>query len=89
LGKLGSNYYDVMERPQLTTERLNLEFTSWTLKYGDSNNDLNLRFSQYIDFKYEHKVHEYLDDPFYYESTLKTYEILLESLRLQNIKNTL
>jgi len=78
-----------MKTPQLTPERLNLEFISWTLKYGEGNNDLNLRFSQYIDFKYEHEIHEYLDDPFYYTSATKSYEILLESLMLQNIKNTL
>ena len=78
-----------MERSQLTPERLNLEFTSWTLQYGEGHNDLNLRFGQYIDFKYGHVIHEYLEDPFYYESTSKVYEILSESLRLQNIKNTL
>ena len=78
-----------MERRLLTPERLNLEFTSWTLKYGEGNNDLNLRFAQYIDFKYEHAVHEYLDDPFYYTTASKAYEILLESLRLQGTKNTL
>lgn len=78
-----------MQRLQLTPERLNLEFTSWAIQYGEGRNDLNLRFAQYIDFKYGHIVHEYLDDSFYYESTLKVYEILSESLRLQNIKNTL
>ena len=78
-----------MERMQLTIERLNGEYLSWAVQYGEGRNTMNLRFAQYIDFKYSYKVHDYLDDPFYYESTSKVYEILSESLRLQNIKNTL
>ena len=78
-----------MERRLLTPERLNLEYLSWSLEFGEGRNKMNLRFAQYIDFKYIHKVHDYLDDPFHYESTTKVYETFLESLRLQNIKNTL
>ena len=74
---------------ELTIERLNGEYLSWTLEFGEGNNKMNMRFAQYIDFKYNHKVHEYLDDPFYYASATKAYDILSESLRLQNIKNTL
>ena len=78
-----------MERPELTIERLNGEYLSWSLKYGDGHNDLDFRFAQYIDFKYKHDVHSYLNDPFYYESATKSYSILLESLGLQNKENTL
>ena len=78
-----------MEKRLLTPERLNGEYLSWSLEFGEGKNKMNLRFAQYIDFKYIHKVHEYLDDPFYYESTTKAYETLLESLRLQDIKNIL
>ena len=74
---------------QLTIERLNGEYLSWAVQYGEGRNKMNLRFAQHIDFKYGYKVHDYLEDPFYYESTTKVYDILLESLRLQDIKNTL
>ena len=74
---------------QLTPERLNLEYIQWTLEnLGDRNKD-DLRFSQYIAAKYDHEVHSYLDDPFYYESAAKAYDTLCESLRLSNIQNTL
>ena len=78
-----------MERPELTIERLNGEYLSWTLEFGEGKNKMNLRFAQYIDFKYNHKIHEYLDDPFYYESATKVYDISLKSLQLQNKENTL
>ena len=74
---------------QLTTERLNLEYTQWMLEHSEGRDKADMRFAQYIDLKYDYEVHNYLDDTFYIESATKAYGILLESLILQNIKNTL
>lgn len=74
---------------QLTPERLNLEYIQWTLENLGNRNKDNLRFAQYIAAKYDHKVHPYLDDPFYYESAAKAYDTLYESLRLYDVKNVL
>ena len=79
----------MIQKKLLTLERLNGEYLTWSLNFDDGRNDSDLRFSQYIDLMYEHDVHAYLDDPFYYESATKVYHTLVESIRLHNIQNTL
>lgn len=79
----------MIQKKLLTLERLNGEYLTWSLNFGDGRNDSDLRFSQYIDLMYEHDIHDYLDDPFYYASATKAYHTLVESIRLHNIQNTL
>lgn len=76
---------------QLTIERLNGEYLSWTLQWLQGRNDQDLRFGQYLDWKYDLKLH--LSDRsvglFYNESVDEVYSEILYVLQQNNIQNTL
>lgn len=61
----------------LTTERLNLEYITWTLDNGNGRNSDDLRFGQFLHNKYQL---DGLSDVFYVESAIGVYEQLLISL---------
>jgi hypothetical protein len=61
----------------LTTERLNLEYITWTLDNGNGRNSDDLRFGQFLHIKYKM---DGLTDVFYIESAISVYEQLLISL---------
>ena len=76
---------------QLTIERLNGEYLDWALQWGQGRNDQDLRFGQFLDSKYNLKLH--LSDRsaglFYNESVDEVYDEILHVLQQNNVKNTL
>lgn len=88
MGKLGNNYYGVM---QLTIERLNGEYLEWTLQWGQGRNEQDLRFGQYLDMKYNLNLH--ISDRsvglFYNENVDEVYDKILYVLHQNNIQNKL
>ena len=76
---------------QLTIERLNGEYLNWTLQWLQGRNDQDLRFGQYLDWKYDLKLH--LSDRsvglFYNESVDEVYSEILYVLQQNNVQNTL
>lgn len=80
-----------MERPELTIERLNGEYLDWSIRFGNKRNDQDLRFGQYLDWKYDLKLH--LSDRsvglFYSENVEEVYDEILRVLKQNNVKNTL
>jgi hypothetical protein len=80
-----------MRNLQLTPERLNLEYLQWTLEnLGDRNKD-DLRFGQYLDSKYDLKLHvsDRSTGLFYEEKADVVYDKLLIVLEVNNVQNTL
>lgn len=71
---------------QLTLERLNGEYLSWAVEFGEGRNNNDIRFGQMIHNKYDlpGKV-----DVFYIESTEKAYQGLLSYVEEDQIQNTL
>lgn len=76
---------------QLTIERLNGEYLNWTLNYDQGRNDQDLRFGQYLDWKYNLELH--LSDRsvglFYNENVDEVYNEILRVLQQTDLKNTL
>lgn len=76
---------------QLTIERLNGEYLNWTLNYNQGRNDQDLRFGQFLDWKYGLELH--LSDRsvglFYNESADEVYNEILRVLQQTDVKNTL
>ena len=76
---------------QLTIERLNGEYLDWALQWGQGRNDQDLRFGQFLDWKYDLKLH--LSDRsvglFYNESVDEVYDEILRVLQQNDVKNTL
>lgn len=62
---------------KLTLERLNLEYLSWTVEFGEGRDKQDVRFGQYLHNKYD--IPSRLD-VFYIEKTTKAYDTLLEGL---------
>ena len=80
-----------MTRMQLTPERLNLEYLQWTLENLGNRNKDDLRFGQYLDWKYDLKLH-FPDSSaglFYEERADVVYDKLLIVLEVNNVQNTL
>lgn len=75
---------------ELTIERLNGEYLNWSLQWGQGRNDQDLRFGQFLDWKYDLKLH--LSDRsvglFYNESVDEVYDEILRVLQLNNVQNT-
>lgn len=63
-------------------EHLNLEYINWTLQWGKGRNDQDLRFGQYLDWKYDLQMH--LSDRsvglFYDENVDAVYHTILRTL---------
>jgi hypothetical protein len=80
-----------MRNLELTPERLNLEYLQWTLENLGNRNKDDLRFGQYLDWKYDLKLH--LSDRsvglFYEERADVVYDKLLVVLEVNNVQNTL
>lgn len=76
---------------QLTIERLNGEYLDWSIRFGNKRNDQDLRFGQYLDWKYDLKLH--LSDRsvglFYSENVEEVYDEILRVLEQNNVRNTL
>ena len=76
---------------QLTPERLNLEYLQWTLENLGNRNKDDLRFGQYLDWKYDLKLH--LSDRsagiFYEERANVVYDEIHVALAQSNVQNTL
>lgn len=76
---------------QLTIERLNGEYLDWALQWGQGRNDQDLRFGQFLDWKYGLELH--LSDRsvglFYNESVDEVYDEILRVLQQNDVKNTL
>lgn len=76
---------------ELTIERLNGEYLDWSIRFGNKRNDQDLRFGQYLDQKYDLKLH--LSDRsvglFYSENVEEVYDEILRVLEQNNVKNTL
>lgn len=76
---------------ELTIERLNGEYLDWSIRFGNKRNDQDLRFGQYLDWKYDLKLH--LSDRsvglFYSENVEEVYDEILRVLEQNNVKNTL
>lgn len=76
---------------ELTIERLNGEYLNWSLQWGQGRNDQDLRFGQFLDWKYDLKLH--LSDRsvglFYNESVDEVYDEILRVLQQNDVKNTL
>lgn len=87
LGVLDFNF-NIM---QLTIERLNGEYLDWTLRFGQGRNDQDLRFGQYLDWKYDLNLH--LSDRsaglFYNERVDEVYDEIYSVLEQNNVQNTL
>lgn len=62
---------------KLTLERLNLEYLSWTVEFGEGRDSQGFRFGQYLHNKYD--IPSRLD-VFYIEKATKAYDTLLEGL---------
>lgn len=75
---------------ELTIERLNGEYLNWALQWGQGRNDQDLRFGQFLDWKYDLELH--LSDRsvglFYNESVDEVYDEILRVLQLNNVQNT-
>lgn len=71
---------------QLTLERLNMEYLSWSVEFLDGRNNDDIRFGQHIHNKYDlpGKV-----DVFYVESTERAYHELLQYVQEAQIPNIL
>jgi hypothetical protein len=71
---------------QLTLERLNGEYLSWAVEFGEGRNNSDIRFGQMIHNKYDlpGKV-----DVYYIESTEKAYHGLLSYIEEDEIQNIL
>jgi len=71
---------------QLTIERLNLEYLSWSVEFGLGRNNNDIRFGQHIHNKYDlpSKI-----DVFYIENTDKAYHELLNYVEEAQISNIL
>jgi hypothetical protein len=71
---------------QLTLERLNGEYLSWAVEFGEGRNNNDIRFGQMIHNKYDlpGKV-----DVFYIEGTERAYTSLLAYVEEDKIQNTL
>lgn len=69
-------------------EHLNLEYINWTVEWGQGRNNQDLRFGQYLDWKYDLQMH--LSDRsvglFYEEKTDAVYHSILRTLQ-QNSEN--
>jgi len=69
-------------------EHLNLEYLAWTVSWGQGRNDQDLRFGQYLDWKYDLKLH--LSDRsvglFYEEKVDAVYHSILRVM-LNNAEN--
>lgn len=63
---------------QLNYSRLNGEYLTWSLDYGDGRNDEDIRFGQHIHNKYD--MSHLKADVFYVESCEKAYSELLKEL---------
>ena len=77
---------------KLTIERLNGEYLSWALEFGQGRNDQDLRFGQYIESKYDIPARQLSNsqlDAFYMETTDISYDIMYELLERLGTKNTL
>lgn len=76
---------------RLTIERLNGEYLDWTIQWGQGRNNQDLRFSQYLDNKYDLELllSEGTAHLFYKDGVDAVYEELLETLYRNNVKNTL
>lgn len=65
-------------------EHLNLEYINWTVQWGKGRNDQDLRFGQYLDWKYDLQMH--LSDRsvglFYDENVDAVYHTLLRTLEM-------
>lgn len=76
---------------ELTIERLNGEYLNWALQWGQGRNDQDLRFGQFLDHKYNLKLH--LSDRsvglFYNESVDEVYDKILRVLQQNDVKNIL
>ncbi len=76
---------------QLTIERLNGEYLDWTIRFGQGRNDQDLRFGQFLDWKYDLDLH--LSDRssglFYNERVDEVYDEIHRALLQNNVKNTL
>jgi len=76
---------------QLTIERLNGEYLDWTIRFGQGRNDQDLRFGQFLDWKYDLGLH--LSDRsanlFYNERVDEVYDEIHRVLLQNNVKNTL
>ena len=76
---------------QLTIERLNGEYLDWALQWGQGRNDQDLRFGQFLDWKYDLQLH--LSDRsvglFYNESVDEVYDEILRVLQQNDVKNIL
>ena len=64
---------------ELTLERLNLEYISWTIDNGVGRNSDDLRFGQMLYSKYQMNG---VTDVFYVENATSTYKTLLEDLTI-------
>ena len=62
---------------KLTLERLNMEYLSWAVEFGEGRNKDGIRFGQYIHNKYDVPARI---DAFYIEKTTKAYDTILEDL---------
>ena len=71
----------------LTLERLNGEYLSWAIEFGNGKNKEDLRFGQYISNKYN--LDEDCPDVFYFEGAEFVYNMLLNYIDINDIKNTL
>lgn len=71
-------------------KHLNLEYISWTINWGQARNDQDLRFGQYLDHKYDLKLH--LSDRsiglFYNESPDEVYNEILRVLEQHEQERT-
>jgi hypothetical protein len=69
-------------------EHLNLEYLNWKIQWMDGRNDQDLRFGQYLDSKYDLKLHlsDRSADLFYKESCEEVYQTIY-NVMLQNESN--
>ena len=63
---------------KLTLERLNMEYLSWAVEFGEGRNNDDIRFGQHIHNKYDVPARI---DVFYIEKTTKAYDTVLEDLK--------
>ena len=64
-------------------EHLNLEYLDWTIQWGQGRNNQDLRFGQYLDSKYDLKMHlsDRSADLFYDENVDRVYHEILHALK--------
>jgi len=63
---------------------LNEEFEKWIHTYGNGRNKKDLRFGQYLHFKYDLPLNNEVNDGFYDEMPLNAYNNI--TILLSNIK---